>query len=237
MEVLPTTNNGNLLSVGTGSGAIYSFGYDAENRQTSLTHGGATTQFVYDGGGRRVQSIGPGGTVVYVYDAFGQLVADYGAPAGVPPCQTCYVSNLGMTESVDSNFAGFERIPRRKPQSVLRIVRAPQITAPCVSRRQLIADYWGQRCEEFRAHSSRNGREPPNLPAQCEIPPGSGPCVAQPVKIGYLYDFGNGWSMVYLPCPPLNSEPLCSYYAKGCFRGFSDLELIPATMSRLTWIA
>ncbi len=97
-------SNGNLLSVGTGSGTTYSFSYDAENRQTSLTDGSGTTHYVYDGNGRRVQTIAPNATTTaFVYDAFGQMVADYGAPISpTPPCQTCYLSwdHLGTTRMV-----------------------------------------------------------------------------------------------------------------------------------------
>ncbi len=97
-------SNGNLLSVGTGSGTTYSFSYDAENRQTSLAYGSGTTQYVYDGLGQRVQTIAPNATTTtFVYDVFGQMVADYDAPISpTPPCQTCYLSwdHLGTTRMV-----------------------------------------------------------------------------------------------------------------------------------------
>ena len=66
---------GNQTNVGS-----LQIGYDAENRQRSLTDAldrSVAMQYEYDGEGNRVTKSSPAGTTVYVYDAFGQLAAEY----------------------------------------------------------------------------------------------------------------------------------------------------------------
>jgi len=64
-------------------------GYDAENRQVTVTEppslGGGTEYIAYDGDGKRVAKSGPAGTTVYVYDVLGQLAAEYATVAGPEP--------------------------------------------------------------------------------------------------------------------------------------------------------
>lgn len=88
----------------------YSFTYDAENWQISETNtiGNPAAQYFYDGDGRRVKKIAGAGTTIYVYDAMGHLAAEYtDAPAGTPPCQTCYLTydHLGSTRMVTGENA------------------------------------------------------------------------------------------------------------------------------------
>jgi RHS repeat-associated protein len=75
------------------------FGYDAENRQTSFNGGAAT--YSYDGEGHRIKKVDTSGTTVYVYNAGGQLIAEYtsGAATG---SGTSYVTTdtLGSTRLV-----------------------------------------------------------------------------------------------------------------------------------------
>ena len=107
MNAVPYDNAGNQLMANGNT-----LGYDAENRQTSVTSpgstGGGTESYAYDGNGQRVGKSGPGGTTVYVYDAFGQLAAEYStAVASTPLCTTCYLSadHLGSVRLV-TNQAG-----------------------------------------------------------------------------------------------------------------------------------
>ncbi len=92
---------GNQTSVGS-----LQIGYDAENRQRSLTDApdrSVSVQYEYDGDGNRVTKSSLAGTTVYVYDAFGQLAAEYSnaAPAA-SPCRTCYLAydHLGSVRLV-----------------------------------------------------------------------------------------------------------------------------------------
>ena len=81
-------------------------GYDAENRQRSLTGAldrSVSVQYEYDGEGNRVTKSSPAGTTVYVYDAFGQLPAEYSnAATAASPCRTCYLAydHLGSVRMV-----------------------------------------------------------------------------------------------------------------------------------------
>jgi len=91
-------------------------GYDAENRQVTVTEppslGGGTEYIAYDGDGKRVAKSGPAGTTVYVYDVLGQLAAEYATVAGPAPCHTCYLTwdHLGSTRLVtDENGAAVAR--------------------------------------------------------------------------------------------------------------------------------
>ena len=82
---------GNQTNVGS-----LQIGYDAENRQRSLTDAldrSVSMQYEYDGEGNRVTKSSPAGTTVYVYDVFGQLAAEYSNTAPVAsPCRTCYLA-------------------------------------------------------------------------------------------------------------------------------------------------
>lgn len=77
-------DSGNLQTIGA-----YSYTYDAESRQTSVSIGNpvnTTTTYSYDGEGRRVQKVTAAGSTIYVYDATGQLAAEYTStsPAETP---------------------------------------------------------------------------------------------------------------------------------------------------------
>jgi RHS repeat-associated protein len=74
----PTTYDpaGNILS--DAKFRFLSYGYDANNRQTSASGTGVSQTAVYDGLGQRVQTSGTGAPRQMVYDAFGQIVAEYG---------------------------------------------------------------------------------------------------------------------------------------------------------------
>jgi RHS repeat-associated protein len=91
-------NAGNLQKIG-----VYSYTYDAENRQTGVTINGAASTYSYDGEGRRVQKVASGVTTVYVYDASGEVAAEYSTS---PPtqAQTLYptADPLGSTRLVTS---------------------------------------------------------------------------------------------------------------------------------------
>jgi RHS repeat-associated protein len=71
---------GNQLTYGA-----FTLGYDAENRNTTVS-GSDSMTYSYDGDGRRVKKVWTpaGGTIVityYVYDALGQLAAEYSSQA------------------------------------------------------------------------------------------------------------------------------------------------------------
>ena len=93
--------NGNQSSFGA-----YTIGYDAENRQitVSSTQPSLSAAYAYDGTGQRVmKTLAGGATTVYVHDAFGNLAAEYTADgSSSPPCATCYLSadHLGSTRMV-----------------------------------------------------------------------------------------------------------------------------------------
>lgn len=64
---------GNMTSDQVGS----TFGYDAENHQTSSNVSGVSVTYSYDGDGRRVKKVAGSGTTVFVYNASGQMIAEY----------------------------------------------------------------------------------------------------------------------------------------------------------------
>ncbi len=96
-----TNHKGNEQYDGAGNqttqGGMYTFSYDAENRQIveSNTLGNPGMWYAYDGAGQRVEKTiaNTSTTTVFVYDAFGQMVADYASTAQpAPPCTTCYLA-------------------------------------------------------------------------------------------------------------------------------------------------
>ncbi len=80
------------------------FGYDAENRQTTATVNGVATTYKYDGEGRRVSKTWNGQTTTFVYDAFGQLAAEYGGPSGDTGTQYLTTDHLGSTRLVTDQY-------------------------------------------------------------------------------------------------------------------------------------
>lgn len=90
-------SNGNQTLV-----SPFTVGYDAENRQVSVTsqlNGSAT--YAYDGDGKRVlKTVNGGSATVYVYDAGGDLAAEYNLTP--MPCGTCFltVDHLGSTRLI-----------------------------------------------------------------------------------------------------------------------------------------
>ena len=80
------------------------FGYDAENRQTTATVNGVATTYKYDGEGRRVSKTWNGQTTTFVYDAFGNLAAEYGGPSGDTGTQYLTSDHLGSTRLVTDQY-------------------------------------------------------------------------------------------------------------------------------------
>ena len=94
-------NNGNQTAMG-----LFSFTYDAENRQYTSSIGGTVTQYTYDGEGRRVMKTTGDTQTVYVYDADGQVASEY-SNVTPPYVGTLYLTgdHLGSTRA-ETNSAG-----------------------------------------------------------------------------------------------------------------------------------
>jgi RHS repeat-associated protein len=76
--VTPTYDgNGNLTSDGT-----FTYGYDAENRLTSVSGSGLTASYAYDAQGRRKSKTVNGATTIYVTDASNREVLEYNGSSG-----------------------------------------------------------------------------------------------------------------------------------------------------------
>jgi RHS repeat-associated protein len=88
---------GNVTAVGS---AQRTFGYDAENRQTSASVNGTSAMYAYDGEGRRVFRSVAGAGTYYAYDAFGTLVAEYGGTNGDAGTYYLTADALGSTRLV-----------------------------------------------------------------------------------------------------------------------------------------
>jgi RHS repeat-associated protein len=96
---------GNQLAYGP-----YTLGYDAENRNTTVTsNGSGSGSYSYDGNGRRVKKVwtSAGGTTVttyYAYDALGRLAAEYSNQA---PTSTgtsyLFTDMLGSVRTITSD--------------------------------------------------------------------------------------------------------------------------------------
>lgn len=86
------------------------FGYDAENRQTSLN--GTTATYSYDGDGRRVKKTDSTSTTVFVYNVSGQLIAEYHSDP-VPPA-----AGGGGTSYLTSDYLGSTRVVTKSDGTV-----------------------------------------------------------------------------------------------------------------------
>jgi RHS repeat-associated protein len=69
--------NGNLTGDGT-----YTYGYDPENRLTSLAGGAVSAAYAYDGLGQRKSKLVGSTTTITVIDSYGRAILDYDGTAG-----------------------------------------------------------------------------------------------------------------------------------------------------------
>jgi RHS repeat-associated protein len=80
-------DNGNLQTVTEANGVTRYYGYDTNNRLTSISYGpsfaGITSAYTYtlDGAGRKLTATDPRGTTTYAYDPAGRLASESG-PGG-----------------------------------------------------------------------------------------------------------------------------------------------------------
>ncbi len=96
-------NNGNTSSK-TDSNGVTGYGWDYENRLTSVTlpGTGGTVTFKYDPFGRRIQKSGPTGTTIYLYDG-ANVVTDLNAAGAVI---ASYAQGAGIDEPLAGNLSG-----------------------------------------------------------------------------------------------------------------------------------
>src|SRR5713226_8988308 len=91
------------------SSAIFSFKYDANNRQKQSANldGSGAVVSVYDAGGQRLATqVGGALTNVCVYDATGKLVAEYGSASSGPGGTTYLTSDHVGSPRVITNGSG-----------------------------------------------------------------------------------------------------------------------------------
>ncbi|HEX5731195.1 MAG TPA: RHS repeat-associated core domain-containing protein [Blastocatellia bacterium] len=88
------------------------YGYDSENRMTSLTSGAGSAGYAYDGEGRRVKKVVAGTTTTLVYNAGGQLIAEYQSGVVQPP------QGGGGTTYLTSDHLGSTRVVTKPDATV-----------------------------------------------------------------------------------------------------------------------
>ncbi len=87
--------NGNLTSDGG-----FTYGYDAENRLTSITQGGTTVaSYAFDGQGRRKSRAVGSATTIYVTDADNREVVEFDGTTGA--VQSLYAYGLGSNDPLN----------------------------------------------------------------------------------------------------------------------------------------
>jgi RHS repeat-associated protein len=69
----------------------HTYGFDAENHQSSYDNG--TAAYAYDGDGRRVKKTSGTIAIIYIYDIKGQLVAEYSSASLPGNSQTSYMTS------------------------------------------------------------------------------------------------------------------------------------------------
>ena len=137
---------GNLVGVGMPNGGV-GYGYDADNRLTTLTHrDGKTTKFGYDAAGRRVTLVRGNGTradAAYNANGFLSLLNGPGPSTSFSYELAASGKRLGMTSGGQTTSYGYDNAGRLLSETSLPLPALPSIayTLDAVGNRKSAAGF------------------------------------------------------------------------------------------------